>query len=736
MPRAVCLAVLVLLSFTILGSAEERKPNEPAARTVEQLAESVRPSVVVVRQTGRDGRQAGIGTGFVVSADGLIATNLHVIGDARPITIEMADGKKHEVVAVHATDRVADLAVLRIDVKGLTPLPLGDSDSLKEGQAVVAVGNPQGLKHSVVNGVVSGRREIDGRNMIQLAIPIESGNSGGPLLDLQGRVHGILTLKSAVTANLGFAVAVNDLKPLLAKPNPVPMQTWLTLGTLDPATWKPLFGARWRRRAGRITVEGLGEGFGGRSVLMYQPDPPKVPFEVTVTVKLDDESGAAGLIFHGDGGNNHYGFYPTGGELRLTRFNGPDVYSWKILAQKGSPEYRPGEWNTLKVRLEKDSFSCYVNGQLVIESDDVVFTEGKVGLAKFRDTRAEFRNFEVGTKVSGDVSREAAERIAKKVGEIDPREPLKTELVDGLVEEGDGLAVLRERARLLEQQAAKLRELAVAVHHKKVQAELEKVFKGKDDEADLIHAALLIARLDNDEVDVEAYRREVDRMGKDLAATLPKDADDAAKLAALNKFLFTERGFHGGRSDYYNRSNSYFNEVLDDREGLPITLAVLYMELGRRIGLKLEGVPLPGHFVVRHVPAKGEPQLIDVFESGKPMSRDEAEKRVLAITGEAPRAEDLKAATRKTIAVRIVRNLMGLATRDKDGPALLRYLDVVLALTPDSAEDHWMRAVLRYQNGQRRESLADVNWLIENEPEGLDMQRVLELRRLLVRPER
>src|SRR5204862_766334 len=136
------------------------------------------------------------------------------------------------------------------------------------------------------------------------------------------------------------------------------------------------------------------------------------------------------------------------------------------------------------------------------------------------------------------------------------------------------------------------------------------------------------ALLDNDEVDVEAYRKEVDRMGRDLTATLPKDADDKAKLAALNKYLFTQRGFHGSRGDYYHKSNSYLNEVIDDREGLPITLSVLYLELARRIGVKVEGVGLPGHFVVRHVPAKGDPQLIDVFDGGKALSRQDAAEKV------------------------------------------------------------------------------------------------------------
>src|SRR5262249_42582619 len=162
-----------------------------------------------------------------------------------------------------------------------------------------------------------------------------------------------LTIKSLLTPNLGFAVAVNALKPLLAKPNPVPMSAWLTIGALDPDEWQPRGGSRWRRRAGRILVEGAGDGFGGRSLCLSPHPAPELPFEVAVTVKLADESGAAGLAFHADGVDRHYGFYPSAGQLRLTRFEGPDVFTWKVLRQQASPHYHPGDWNTLKVRLGK-----------------------------------------------------------------------------------------------------------------------------------------------------------------------------------------------------------------------------------------------------------------------------------------------------------------------------------------------------------------------------------------------
>jgi len=89
----------------------------------------------------------------------------------------------------------------------------------------------------------------------------------------------------------------------------------------------------------------------------------------------------------------------------------------------------------------------------------------------------------------------------------------------------------------------------------------------------------------------------------------------------LNDYLFVENGFHGSRSDFYNRANSYLNEVLDDREGLPITLAILFIELGHRIGLKeLVGVPIPAHFMVKYSPEKRMPKssMFSMKEIGQP----------------------------------------------------------------------------------------------------------------------
>src|SRR5262245_58608348 len=181
------LAVPVLFALSLPAPAEE-----PKAKSSEELAEQVRPSLCVGTTRGRGAKREGLGTGVVVGG-GLIANTADAIGQCRPIAVEFPDCTRLDVVAVHAHDHKRYLAILRVRPKDLPVLALGDSDKLKTGQAIVAFGNPKGLTYSVVSGVVSGVRDIDGRKMIQLALPVEPGNSGGPVVASHGRVQGIVT---------------------------------------------------------------------------------------------------------------------------------------------------------------------------------------------------------------------------------------------------------------------------------------------------------------------------------------------------------------------------------------------------------------------------------------------------------------------------------------------------------------------------------------------------------------
>jgi serine protease Do len=697
------IAILLLAFLFHVATAAEQKPLGPEIPDVVTLTETARKSVVVITHYGRNGKQNGVGAGFVVARDGLIATCFHVIDEARPITVELADGRRFDATEVYASDRKLDLAVVRIAATNLSALKLGDSDALKQGAPVIAIGNPVGLEHSVVQGIVSAKRQFDGVEMIQVAIPIESGNSGGPLLDARGRVQGLLNMKSAMTANLGFAVPVNTLKTLLDRPNPVPMQRWLTLGALNAKEWAPQMGARWSRKAGRIQVEGLGSGFGGRSLCLWQKDVPLRPYEISVAVKLEDESGAAGLAFESDGGDRHYGFYPTAGQMRFTRFDGPNVFSWTILKEFKTSHYKPGDWNTIRVRVETNRIVGFVNGERVMESGDDVLRDGKVGLAKFRDTKAQFKDFYIGTNVEAVASAST----------------------------NDERVSLLTRALRLEKEAQDLRRAASASHARATESALVKVLQGPEENIDLFHAALLVAKLDNPEVDTDAYRRELKQMAEELNAAIAQGASDTAKVAALTKFLFTDNGFHGSRTDYYNRANSYINEVMDDREGLPITLAVLYLELARHVGLtNVVGMPVPTHFMVGFRPVGGSEQLIDVFNNGKLLTRSEAVEMV-AENVDAIGEEVFKPAKKREIITRMLRNLLGIAQRGGGVPDSLRYLDVIVALNPDSASDRLNRAHAHMQRGDGAAAKVDVQWLIENEPPGVDLERLSELYRSL-----
>ena len=442
-------------------------------------------------------------------------------------------------------------------------------------------------------------------------------------------------------------------------------------------------------------------------------------------MKLDNESGAAGLIFSADGGDLHYGFYPTAGQLRLTRFDGPTVYSWTILKTVPSPHYRTGDWNTIKVRVEKDRLLCYVNDQLTIESDDATLRTGKVGLAKFRDTKAAFKNFQVAKSIPSAATTAAAEKDLLQKLESLTTPPSDKLLLSLQTNAAASRAVLTARADRLEKEVGQLRTLARTVHRRDIEAALLRELDQPETKIDLFHASLLLAKLDNEELDLAAYRRQLDDMARDITAQLAAMPDDDSKLKALKKFLFEENGFHGSRADYNNRANSYINEVLDDREGIPITLSVVFLELARRIGLDtVSGAPVPGHFMVLHKPAKGNRQLLDIFDGGTlvPPAREEA----LRLTD-----EDLQPATKRSIIVRMLRNLITGARATADSAAMLRYQELIVALSPESPGDRIGRALLRLQNEDPEGGRLDLLWLLENRPRGIDLDRVEQLLRSL-----
>jgi serine protease Do len=194
------------------------------------LVVQARPSIVAIHTTvtqtdlyGREFLGEAAGTGWVVSADGYIATNAHVIEGSESISVTLGDGDIEDAELV-ASDPRADLAVLRIDRDDLVPLPLGDSGALNVGDSVVAIGNALdlGAEPTVTGGIVSAkdRTIVDPSgqtlvDLIQTDAAINLGNSGGPLLDLQGRVVGVNTAVSGQGENIGFAISIDRAKAMI-----------------------------------------------------------------------------------------------------------------------------------------------------------------------------------------------------------------------------------------------------------------------------------------------------------------------------------------------------------------------------------------------------------------------------------------------------------------------------------------------------------------------------------------
>jgi serine protease Do len=227
-------AVAVPSGFAFAPPVGPALPPSGAPGSFAELAQRADSAVVFVKtlqsRASAGGRQQiigeGLGSAFVFDPQGLILTNNHVIEGASEIRVTF--GKKREMPAtVVGRDPPTDIAVLRVDASGLQHVPLGDSDAIRVGDWVVAIGNPFGLSHTVSAGIVSakGRTSQDVRGLdesgyydfLQTDASINPGNSGGPLIDTSGRVVGINTAIRAQANNIGFAVPINMVKELLPR---------------------------------------------------------------------------------------------------------------------------------------------------------------------------------------------------------------------------------------------------------------------------------------------------------------------------------------------------------------------------------------------------------------------------------------------------------------------------------------------------------------------------------------
>jgi curli biogenesis system outer membrane secretion channel CsgG/V8-like Glu-specific endopeptidase len=183
--------------------------------SIEGLVQVASPAIVMITTVSNSG--GGLGSGFLISSDGTIVTNYHVIKGAEGLGVKFAQDKELVTnISVIKTDAVRDIALIKINTPvNATPLSLGDSEQITVGERVVAIGNPQGLQNTVSDGLVSAVRDSDGVKQIQISVPISPGSSGGALINMRGQVIGITSSGIDKAQNLNFAIPINYVKEYL-----------------------------------------------------------------------------------------------------------------------------------------------------------------------------------------------------------------------------------------------------------------------------------------------------------------------------------------------------------------------------------------------------------------------------------------------------------------------------------------------------------------------------------------
>jgi V8-like Glu-specific endopeptidase len=224
---------LALVLLTGFASVEAAAQSPLPRKDIPAIAKAANGAIVSIIMSDK-GKPIAQGTGFVVSPDGVIVTNYHVISEGSSAIVKLPDGTAFAVDGVVASDKARDVAVIKTHGKTFQTLTLGNSDRVQVGEEVVAIGNPLSLESTVSNGIVSGIRVVkEEGKYLQVTAPISHGSSGGPLFNMSGEVVGITAAILEGGENLNFAIPINEAKRLLLNqsaklqnlPNEAPVST-------------------------------------------------------------------------------------------------------------------------------------------------------------------------------------------------------------------------------------------------------------------------------------------------------------------------------------------------------------------------------------------------------------------------------------------------------------------------------------------------------------------------------
>ncbi|MBD2363959.1 SirB1 family protein [Anabaena minutissima FACHB-250] len=230
-----------------------------------------------------------------------------------------------------------------------------------------------------------------------------------------------------------------------------------------------------------------------------------------------------------------------------------------------------------------------------------------------------------------------------------------------------------------------------------------------DEHIDLAKAALYIAKEEYPYIDIEEYLNVLDTMAEEVQERLPSSRYPLRIIQTINEYLYDDLGFDGNQSNYYDPCNSFLNDVIDQRTGIPITMALVYLEIARRIDFPMAGIGMPGHFLIR--PAIPDMEIfVDAFNRGEVMFAQDCQERLNQMFQQnvTLRPEFLATVSKRQFLGRILANLKYIYLRQQQLEKSLAVVERILLLFPHATSEVRDRGLLNYQLGNYSEAKADL----------------------------
>ena len=250
----------------------------------------------------------------------------------------------------------------------------------------------------------------------------------------------------------------------------------------------------------------------------------------------------------------------------------------------------------------------------------------------------------------------------------------------------------------------------------------------RDDRIDLGVAALCIAQEEYPELEIEEYLNALETMALKVREQLPSEAYPLRVIRCINRYLYEDLGFAGNRDDYYDPRNSFLNEVLERRTGIPITLSLVYLEIAKRIEFPMEGIGMPGHFLIRPV-FEGSDIYVDAFMGGEVLFPEDCQERLSQIFQQPVelRSEFFQPVSSRQFLARMLMNLKSIYLSRKQMRKALGAIDRILLLFPEASTEIRDRGLLYYYLKHPEEAARDLQRYLELQPQAEDASEIARI---------